>query len=344
MFTLDPYAVKAVEYLTGIAFLLLFVKFWSYVNGEPAPAARKAWSGQLSEWFRIPERLLFHPAHTWARFDNANVATVGMDDFAQQLVGPLQRVELPQPGTLLHAGERAWTLHADGKAVEMLSPVDGKVVALNYAVAGHAETVNDDPYGKGWLMRIQVPSRRAAIKDLMTGAAARRWIERVSADLTASMTPELGHLCQDGGLPVHGIARGMDPDHWDEVAKRFLQPSLLPPDDKRVGRTIFMVLFAIALSGWAATVIAQTLPNLPGALEMAQSKDSPGKVTFNHETHVDADKPACTNCHPREFRMLKTTTRAPITHDDMGKGRHCGSCHDGTKAFGMDDCTFCHQQ
>ena len=60
------------------------------------------------------------------------------------------------------------------------------------------------------------------VPGLMSAAAARRWMEQVSNSLTAAMSPELGHVYQDGGMPVHGIARNIDEAHWDEVARRFL--------------------------------------------------------------------------------------------------------------------------
>jgi c(7)-type cytochrome triheme protein len=104
------------------------------------------------------------------------------------------------------------------------------------------------------------------------------------------------------------------------------------------------VAAAVLACAWAAAVAAQSLPNLPGELRLAKSAESPGQVVFNHETHVDTSKPACTTCHPREFRILKASAgRAPIRHADMEKGRQCGSCHDGKKAFAMDDCTTCHR-
>jgi glycine cleavage system H protein len=225
MFTSDPYLVKTVEYLTSIGFLLLFVVFWRYANGEPVAAAERvrAWSGQLSEWFRVPERVLVHPAHAWARAEAPRVFTVGLDDFAQQLVGPIEAVDLPAPGTVLEAGRKAWTLRADGRAIDMLAPISGEVVGINVAAARGAHVVNEDPYGHGWLLKVKSP-RPDAAKDLLSGAAARRWMARVADDLMATMTPELGVLAQDGGLPVHGIARGIDPEHWDEVARKFLQP------------------------------------------------------------------------------------------------------------------------
>ncbi|HVL69313.1 MAG TPA: hypothetical protein VM364_18795 [Vicinamibacterales bacterium] len=220
----DPYTVKAVEYLTGLAFLLLFVLFWRYVNGERVAEQARAWSGQLAEWFRVPEHLHFHPGHGWARTDAHDVLTLGLDDFAQQLVGRVEAVDLPRLGAVLTRGNTGWTLHADGKAVDMMAPAGGTVVAVNADVKHRAELVNQDPYGRGWLLKVRVPRVTDAVKDLVTGQAARQWIARVSDDLMASMTPELGHLCQDGGLPVHGIARGIDDERWDEVARHFLHP------------------------------------------------------------------------------------------------------------------------
>lgn len=91
---------------------------------------------------------------------------------------------------------------------------------------------------------------------------------------------------------------------------------------------------------------AQGLPKLPDAVGLPQSGDSPGKVTFNHGTHVDEARPSCTTCHPALFRILpKGSPRPPvaITHTAMDKGESCGACHDGKKAFALaEDCTLCH--
>lgn len=117
-------------------------------------------------------------------------------------------------------------------------------------------------------------------------------------------------------------------------------------DAMRTNRTIWLVGFSlVALLGVGVAGSAQTLPRLPGELKLARSADSPGQVVFDHGTHVDASKPSCTPCHPREFRILKTNAGArPIVHENFNKGRQCGSCHDGKKAFKVeDDCTYCHR-
>jgi c(7)-type cytochrome triheme protein len=98
-------------------------------------------------------------------------------------------------------------------------------------------------------------------------------------------------------------------------------------------------------AGLATSVGAADLKDLPADQVLAQGEESPGKVTFSHASHVDADKPACVSCHPGNFRILEkgaTADGATITHARMEQGAQCGACH-GKAAFGFDDCTMCHQ-
>src|SRR4051794_994712 len=106
-------------------------------------------------------------------------------------------------------------------------------------------------------------------------------------------------------------------------------------------RILVSMLAAAALAGAAG---AADLPNLPRALKLPQSSDSPGVVTFNHDMHVDSAKPACVSCHPTRFSILGNSSqgkRATITHATMEKGASCGGCH-GKAAFNFEDCTMCH--
>jgi c(7)-type cytochrome triheme protein len=105
-----------------------------------------------------------------------------------------------------------------------------------------------------------------------------------------------------------------------------------------------VMLTALALVTAAAA--QSKMPKLPGPYEFKQTGDSPGKVTFNHASHVDESAPSCTSCHPKAFSILKagaTADGTPITHAAMEKGQACGACHNGKKSFGFDDCTTCHR-
>jgi len=108
--------------------------------------------------------------------------------------------------------------------------------------------------------------------------------------------------------------------------------------------TSWKLIPMLAAAAFAGAVLADDLPSLPRALKLAQSADSPGVVTFNHDMHVDSRKPACTSCHPSAFSILGRSApsrRPAITHAAMQKGQGCGACHAKT-AFNFDDCTMCH--
>jgi c(7)-type cytochrome triheme protein len=100
---------------------------------------------------------------------------------------------------------------------------------------------------------------------------------------------------------------------------------------------------AVAAALCAGVALAD-LPRLPGELSINRSADSPGQVTFRHENHVDAARPACLGCHPGRFSLLGRRGGEPrpaITHAAMEQGKACGGCH-GKAAFGFEDCSSCH--
>jgi glycine cleavage system H lipoate-binding protein len=220
-------SAKAMEYLIAVAFLLLFIPFWRFVNAERGAervvaADLPRWLGQMVEWFLVPDTVYFHPGHGWARVGDGGLVSVGMDDFAHKLVGGVSAIKLPKVGARLGQGEKAWSLVSEGKSVDMLSPVDGVVVAVNGEAAASPERLNLDPYGEGWLLKVRAPRLAANLKQLLSGTSAKRWMEDVCENLRAIMNPDLGRVYQDGGLPVYGMARSMDPVRWDEVARSFL--------------------------------------------------------------------------------------------------------------------------
>ncbi len=212
------YSAKAIEYGIAIAYLLLFIPYWRFVNARPAatpaPAPARPLLGQVADWFRLPLDVFYHPGHSWARADG-ELVTVGVDDFGRKLVGATS-VRLPRVGTVLAQGEPALALEADAKAIDVLAPVDGTVVAVNeHGLSGH------DPYGDGWLLKVRPARLSANLRTLLSGTLAERWMEDVCDALCGRLQPELGRVYQDGGLPVDGIARAIDPESWDGTARQF---------------------------------------------------------------------------------------------------------------------------
>ena len=119
--------------------------------------------------------------------------------------------------------------------------------------------------------------------------------------------------------------------------------------------SVLGVLAALAALFAASSATAEQLKKLPADFVIPPSKDSPGKVTFSHDSHIDPKKPGCTRCHPRLFHLVDvqrenqapggealTHDGKPITHKAMEQGDYCGACHSKT-AFNFDDCTMCHR-
>ena len=88
--------------------------------------------------------------------------------------------------------------------------------------ARRPELVNEDPYGRGWLMKVRVPRVKSNVSNLLGGSLALEWMEQAARSLRRRMSGELGEVMQDGGLPVVGIAKNLSPEKWDELAREFL--------------------------------------------------------------------------------------------------------------------------
>jgi Glycine cleavage system H protein (lipoate-binding) len=179
----------------------------------------------IGDWFHLPERLYYHQGHSWAMPEEGDLVRVGMDDFAQKLVGKIDAIQFPQVGSRVTQGEKGWSLLAGSKSIDMLSPVDGKVVGINEGLLNSPENISKDPYGQSWLMKVQAPKISANLKNLLSGKLAKKWMEGVRENLLARMNYNLGAVYQDGGVPVDGIARNLDREQWDEIVKEFLLTS-----------------------------------------------------------------------------------------------------------------------
>ena len=102
----------------------------------------------------IPEELRYNDSHEWVRQEEDGTVTVGITDHAQAQLGDLVYVELPEPGLSLQANESLGVVESVKAASDIFSPIGGRVVAVNTALADAPEQVNADPYGDGWLVRL----------------------------------------------------------------------------------------------------------------------------------------------------------------------------------------------
>jgi len=199
--------------------------------GAPVPVPEVA-SGKAAEipalepvWgagYRMPDSLLYHPAHMWARALSPDTVAIGMDDFARRLIGRADKVALPKPGTWLHQGGKSFRVEAQGRTADLLSPVEGEVIEVNDALH-RAPVATEDPYERGWFCKVRGANLAANLRNLLSGSLAQRWMEDAQARLEMKLMALSGSVLQDGGEPAPDFARHLKDEDWTGLVRDFLR-------------------------------------------------------------------------------------------------------------------------
>ena len=233
MGNLAIYATKGFEYLLILGFLALFTTFYLYFTSarfEKATIVIKSSIEHMVDWFRVPDNILFHQGHAWVRIEESEpgIVKVGMDDFAQKMAGPMGIRNNPAVGSVITQGERGWSLQDGEKSVDMLSPISGEITEINTALLAELEkdshntgAMGNAPYDKGWILKVKPENFDRERKGLLSGTLARKWMEEEVEQLRSKMSPELGAVMQDGGVPVAGMAKNINGEEWDLLLKEF---------------------------------------------------------------------------------------------------------------------------
>ena len=125
----------------------------------------------------VPEDLRYSAEHEWARrLDDSARVRIGVTDFAQDALGDVVFVDLPQVGDAVAAGDSVGELESTKSVSEMYAPVGGTVAAVNEALADNPALINEDPYGDGWLLEVDLTDV-ASLEALMDAAAYRALTE-----------------------------------------------------------------------------------------------------------------------------------------------------------------------
>ena len=128
----------------------------------------------------LPEELLYSKEHEWIRLE-VNLATIGITDFAQSELGDVVFVELPEIGRSLAAEGVLGSLESVKAVSEIYTPVSGQVTQVNRSLEDSPEKVNDDPYGNGWMIQIQVTDTSETGK-LMSALDYAEYIQKGSQE------------------------------------------------------------------------------------------------------------------------------------------------------------------
>lgn len=164
----------------------------------------------------LPGTLFVHGGHTWAKLDPSGAVQVGLDGFAQGILGRVDRFELPPDGATVRQGEPAFAALQGGKRIEFVSPVDGVVCAVNERINVDPAAARKEPYEKGWAFMLRPSNLSRDLKKLRIGSEAAAWLEREARSfaeflfLHRAVPAEVGATLPDGGIHVEGVMETMD--------------------------------------------------------------------------------------------------------------------------------------
>jgi len=172
--------------------------------------------------FRLKTGCYYHPRHLWVAFseEGGGEARIGVDDFAQKILGPVDRVSVPPEGAPVTENSVIFLLHSGKRTVRMIAPGDGVVRTVNRKVEADPGIINRDPYNEGWVLSMQMAAEGAT--RLYNESVARKWLEWEADRLQRMYTRDLGLTATDGGEFLPDFGGRLNDAQWSRIATLFL--------------------------------------------------------------------------------------------------------------------------
>jgi glycine cleavage system H protein len=177
-----------------------------------------------------PANLFLDSGHTWVEVKPSGTAMIGLDGFAQTLIGRIDDVVLPEIGKQVDRGDVLFAVKQDNHRAAFASPIDGEVIAVDRELPWHPEMIQDNPYTEGWICSVRPKNLSQSLKNLLAADDAKAWLkteaqrfqEFFAAQAVDNM--QLGHVLQDGGQLAGGVLEFADDETWKQFNEMFLRP------------------------------------------------------------------------------------------------------------------------
>jgi glycine cleavage system H lipoate-binding protein len=215
----------------SILFVLLMFLLVMSINyfrtHEQVIAQPQAWAGpqavrmQREYGFSIPEDYCFHPGHTWVLKEGGENARVGIDSFAANLLGTIEHIDVIGLNRWVRQGQKLVTIRSGGQNFELVSPVEGVVMAVNKDAAQDPGLIARDPYQSGWIAIVKSPDLVTNKKNLVQGGMVAPWLQNSVTRLNGMVAQLAPTMAADGGLPLAGLLARVAPELREKLAKEF---------------------------------------------------------------------------------------------------------------------------
>lgn len=225
------FETKGIEYIAIIAFFLVLVPFWLFLNKPVSLSARRRKHAQFLtlDSIKIPLGIFFSRFHTWAYLESTGVAKVGLDDLLVKITGSVRFSNLRNPGEFIRKGDLLASIQRDGKILNVFSPITGEIRDTNTLLLKNPEMVAEDPYSAGWMYKIVPENWSADTQTYFLANKALAWAEyelnRFRDFLASAMSERQGMTVvalQDGGELIDQPLSGLPDEIWQSFQQDFL--------------------------------------------------------------------------------------------------------------------------
>ena len=151
------------------------------------------------------DSVFYHPAHLWVRVEDRGNVRVGLDDFAQRLLGRVYNVSLPHEGIKIETGKPCWSVTHKAGESSLLAPISGVILEVNWKLNQSPSLLNRDPYGAGWAFVVKPTDLRTGLRNLFYGPRAGEWYKAETQKLYALVTESANIANGTLQLPDGGV-------------------------------------------------------------------------------------------------------------------------------------------
>lgn len=175
--------------------------------------------------FNVPSGVFISPAHAWANIELNGMIRVGIDDFAQKLIGQIDDVELPKRGQNVKKGDPLFSIKQASRSVMIPSPVSGKIASVNSELLYRTELIKMKPYELGWVCCLEPTNLSSDLQSLRIGADAVSWYQK-EIDKFSEMMKKISQEKLKPEASTEGNGKmekeQMDEEVWEAFSKAFL--------------------------------------------------------------------------------------------------------------------------
>lgn len=204
---------------------------WRKSNRE---GLARLWAGELVpidafERMSVPADVFLDDGHTWVKVAPSGKAEIGLDSFAETLIGGVDAVVLPEVGTKVSRGDVLFALRQGNRRAGFSAPLDGVVTDVHKDVNWNPDMIHDNPYKFGWICSLKPRNLAQNLKELRIANEASSWLREEAKKFQQFLASQplesmqLGQVLQDGGRTVPGVLEYVDGGTWKKFNELFLQ-------------------------------------------------------------------------------------------------------------------------